>query len=982
MNLVNIFLRFLLIISLVIHTTCYNVPSNTSYQLPAGGGAAYTSHDGFIYSYGGVQKNASGTEAYNGGLYRISIDPNGPDGGFNYELLSSYGNASFGQLLLLNDNQTLLTIGNVAFVRNRTDNINANMKLYHISNNTWSDPRIANTTAELPINRGYLSATVAPNGLVYFLGGNDPNEILIDFYSYNPTTGVFQNLTKGTEAIPITDFPSFCTSMIMKPDGNILILFGATVGEDGNTLYTGTQTVPSYNTNTGEWQLITDTNYPFEKEGRLCPAVMTNSDKTAVYAFGGGSEIDLAISNTYNDLLIYNLTTNKWSRPDTIGYTPVARIYPIGGFLDSDHLLVTGGSLYSRSERYIDVLRLPSDQTQALQWVSTYNEDVTYQEPPTIDGGKIAAIVVCIIIAMVLIGLFLWRFGKYVKIMILNLHYDIWRPRTGEPLWAETMRVISQVILFFLFIAFAVFIGLQVQNSPITTLTINEPKTQVDIPNIRICLESAPIPIAESNGIPLPIIQCTLPSGELCSSSEFMELNLGIFSPDYNTDIPIFGCYYFNGSNSVKISDTSDTSELVFNVYTNSTKKAALHVDLFPHNYDPIENIYFNKENLMPAGEIDAWKEDDRIGAHVSNSYDLNPGQIMYINYQIIDHQYLKNTGWNYIGVMPSLNSTPELESTQHTNTLEITQQSLTSKPASYIKIRPKAMITQSLREQKLYSVISALSYMGGLYSVFIALQTLLFGYRPTSPWGLVHRWSIGELKRSISHGLVSRFQTLKTPVPLVNPVHRRFSQLDIKSYGYQNIGPLHGGGDAFDNDDIEKGATEHDPLAQFDNEENRLTRMEDRLQLLELLFKSYYINDEVFKSLDKAIKKDQKRKHDSLSTLDTGYQNAIAVPNESLEDDELKNISTTPSSNNNNKTKKKNWLPSIKTNTNTALWEQNRSLNDHHHDDDHHHLPRLTTPTRDFHPTTHQSIHQQQDLLDNDDYPNPSPPSPPSHNH
>lgn len=81
------------------------------------------------------------------------------------------------------------------------------------------------------------------------------------------------------------------------------------------------------------------------------------------------------------------------------------------------------------SNRYLDVLRLPADKTQALQWVSTYNEDVTYQGSSSIDGGKIAAIVVCIIVAMVLIGLFLWRFGKYMKIMILNLHYDIWRPR-------------------------------------------------------------------------------------------------------------------------------------------------------------------------------------------------------------------------------------------------------------------------------------------------------------------------------------------------------------------------------------------------------------------------------------------------------------------------------------------------------------------------------------------------------------------------
>lgn len=74
-------------------------------------------------------------------------------------------------------------------------------------------------------------------------------------------------------------------------DGNIVLLFGVTSDENLNNVYTGTQTVPSYNTNTGEWQLINNTNYLFGNEGRLCPAVMPNLDKTAVYAFGGRMSI-------------------------------------------------------------------------------------------------------------------------------------------------------------------------------------------------------------------------------------------------------------------------------------------------------------------------------------------------------------------------------------------------------------------------------------------------------------------------------------------------------------------------------------------------------------------------------------------------------------------------------------------------------------------------------------------------------------------
>lgn len=44
--------------------------------------------------------------------------------------------------------------------------------------------------------------------------------------------------------------------------------------------------------------------------------------------------------------------------------------------------------------------------------------------------------------------------------------------RTGEPLWAETLRLVSKVVLLFLFVAFFVFVLLQVLRSPKATFTI------------------------------------------------------------------------------------------------------------------------------------------------------------------------------------------------------------------------------------------------------------------------------------------------------------------------------------------------------------------------------------------------------------------------------------------------------------------------------------------------------------------------------
>ena len=58
--------------------------------------------------------------------------------------------------------------------------------------------------------------------------------------------------------------------------------------------------------------------------------------------------------------------------------------------------------------------------------------------------------------------------------------------RTGEPLWAETARLVSKVILMFLFVAFFVFVIIQVIESPKSTYIVTEvPEDgQVTIPGM------------------------------------------------------------------------------------------------------------------------------------------------------------------------------------------------------------------------------------------------------------------------------------------------------------------------------------------------------------------------------------------------------------------------------------------------------------------------------------------------------------------
>lgn len=53
---------------------------------------------------------------------------------------------------------------------------------------------------------------------------------------------------------------------------------------------------------------------------------------------------------------------------------------------------------------------------------------------------------------------------------------------TGEPLWAETTRIIFQIILLFIFAVFLAFVIRQAIDSPNVTQTIEEATATVEIP--------------------------------------------------------------------------------------------------------------------------------------------------------------------------------------------------------------------------------------------------------------------------------------------------------------------------------------------------------------------------------------------------------------------------------------------------------------------------------------------------------------------
>ncbi|KAI8333895.1 hypothetical protein BC941DRAFT_473121 [Chlamydoabsidia padenii] len=961
----RILLLFSLLVTLLIYTHpidgTYTVTADQYNNLPLVYGSAYTSINGTIYSYGGKTITSEGVTIDSGDLYQISI-PNPTHNGsdLSYTLLSSHGNASFGQMVYLAQTQSLLMIGG-AIPINAT-NPPLVMSIYHLINSSWSSPPIHSPA---PPNRQRFGAALSKvNNLVYIYGGLSGyagDSYLSDFWSYNPITGVFNNLT-STLPSPAAQ----ASSLVSLSNGNLMVMFGL---QQVNNLYSAISAskIPTFNVNTNQWTLTTTQNPGYQRCGAT---TMLSPNESSIVAFGGDNCAGILYQAYTNRTHILDLATNSWQQQQQQpnGITPRARTWAFGGFLDSNHILVSGGVLNIQAFNDINVLSFPLIPGQSPQWVKTYYQDLFTDESNSINGGRIAGIVIGVVLGTLLLGLFVWKCGRYIRYVILNLHYDIWRPRTGEPLWTETSRVISQVFLFFLFLVFTVYIGIQVRDSPTNILTIDKEVAAVTTPNIRICTEGYHDPTLQS----APSILCFLDDGTNCNFA-IRALDSTIEKPVYLPSLGPMQCYYYHAYSNITIGPALETptntgTKMSFTIYGgNGSLPGAIHVDAFAPGWDPIESIFYNLPTYMSPLDISNWRNDDHNNLLVENSYTIQSGQTMTVNYQLEIYERLTGSAWNYIGLAPQFETTTQLITQQRT-TLTNPILSL-NQPIATIYVMPQAMLNRTLREAKMFSVISALSYIGGLFSLFLAVQTLLFGYRPSSPFGVVHRWSVGDMKRSISDGLVSRFSSLQTPVPMVNPVHRRFSKLDIKSYGNMNQGPLHSG-DYHSNDpldSLEKGTTlENEPLTPIGNEETRLARMEvmeERLQLLELLFKSYYINDEVFQSLDKALKKDKQRSSmvaytpptaTTISTPNT-TQTTLAATIPSNENILTKSNDDDDTSDNEKrrmiKKRRKSWISAFKTNNNnsgtTMLWDLRTSSANTDA------MPSLANPTRDFVPPT-----------------------------
>ncbi|KAI8377308.1 hypothetical protein BD560DRAFT_367080 [Blakeslea trispora] len=786
----------------------FYVPSFSN-VLPFKGGMAYARKDKSLYLFGG--ENA--TTSYTNNLYKLTQT----DSSYNWELVpqtNAPDGTMYAQSYVTADGSNMVVMGGMT---NATAGKDAPLQIrsYNFASQTWTQPstNTGNASAtSFPLNREFFSlAYDSKNQKSYVFGGAVSgagkvfNDLQVLDASFKPT------------ALKATPSGRYGHTASIISTGEMVVIGGVIATNTGSGL-ANMDSVWVYKIDTNEWVVrnVSTTGARFPSTCSDHSAVVTSDDKIII--FGGDNGENQRNRQFLNTVAILDTKTWAWTIPSIGGIPPSRRSFAAAGLLDDKHLTVAFGAGSNVYYNDINVFDLSGSS-----WLQSFDQN-SHSSDGTVSKGLIAGVTVAGVVLLIIILFLLWKFQSYVRWVVVRVHNDIWKPRTGEPVWAETSRIASQVFFLFIFVMFLYFVIRQAVDSPNIVQRIEYSAAEVDVPDVRFCFDGFP---SESNNFGPPGVSCHTDNGYTCTSY-VKQLNMSVFQPTFSDNLGAVNCYLFRAPDDFKLTSTSGAnngSRLLFTMFGDqSANYGRVHVSVYPKNMDPNAKVYGYNDgisNYLREFDVLTWQNNERNDLEATNVYTIEPFTYSALSYGIVDHRYLQPVGWNYVGFLPITNSTPEISSTFRQ---EAPNPTYTSGHADLgiVAIFPNQFATLIDREVKMYTLVNALGFVGGIFGMLVAVQTWLFGFRPRSPWGVVHRWSTGSRKQSLLKGLQQKFKTSDSGIPLVHPVHHRFSVNE-----FQNLGQ--------------------------ETEAQRVSRVEERMQVLELLFKAYYVDDEVFRSLDNA---------------------------------------------------------------------------------------------------------------------------------
>jgi hypothetical protein len=372
---------------------------------------------------------------------------------------------------------------------------------------------------------------------------------------------------------------------------------------------------------------------------------------------------------------------------------------------------------------------------------------------------------------------------------------------------------------------------------------------------------------------------------------------MSLHSPGLPVSLGSGYCFLFLPGLSFHIIDDklgymeSTGTKIMFSFFappTLNTSDAVIHANIYAPEYDPNTVVYklLNETSRLDPADLRKWTLEDKSSDVVGNSFVLRQGVYLTASFSLIRKETLRlNDRWNHVGFSSTYDEKLIITS-QYRDAPPNANRVSWGYPIAELTIQPDSFTINIDREQKVFTLLNAVAQVGGLLGLFVAVQTLLFGFRPQSPWGIIHRWSFGRLRMKLANQLTSYFDQKRTPIPFASSIST--VSRNNNSYVPLNMCVSSATDEAVDTSPV----VENTRIPKADEESNisstvkqtikRMHQMEERMQLMEQLLKSYYLDDEVFQFLHETIERDKEEERLEGSSSSRSYElNSSALENE-----------------------------------------------------------------------------------------------------
>ncbi|KAI8139102.1 hypothetical protein BJV82DRAFT_672967 [Fennellomyces sp. T-0311] len=771
------------------------------------------------------------------------------------------------------DNNRVLMLGGFCEMESGTacDNRTLFMAEYRFDSNTWISPRVPNVNVTRSLPPQTVSASLADDGLVYLRYNLAVGEVsfMPELWAYNPNTYTMTDLTR---TVPDEGaFDNAAPLSLKLPNGEI-----AFIAEDMQMNYT-MSILLLYNPTSQLWRVhgLQGEAMPYDRQFYRMAA---DPRGAKIYFFGGRAR-NLP-NGSFNDLKVLDTTTWIWEDIEAVGTPPGGRFNLAMSFINDDLLVITCGTGDYFWFNDINAIRLADGAVP--QWITNImepvyippNPDEKSTNTPAIIGGVVGTFVGVSLLALAVV----FR-RRVVRIVGIGYRLWLWSPRMGEPLWTETWRLVIKIILTTVTILIVVVNISNILNSPLVTISYIEDAPQVPVPDVRVCLD----------GVSLGFVGCLTDtiSPQKCNDLGLVRpLDMSIHRPFLTQGTGDVSCFLFSTPDSFYLS-SPESGQLVDNNGTRVTLRIGymtsvpdvapyVYLSLYPRGRDPNLVKYFQETQDLTDDQMALWLNQERSDTHPSNHYSIGIETFSTISYQHETRQTLTGSQWNRVGFFSEYNNSLELGTDFVGSPIDPTTQVLAGRETmQMVTLNPKEFINVRTRQQKLYTVVSVLGPVGGALALFGAFLVLLFGTRPNSPWGFVQQLSFGGAKRSLLYNLQDSFHPWASKsVPFVDfsaPLQQGSETTEHASHAIDmpsSANPFNDNG----NQDIKQHLLNH------------MEKMEDvnrRLQLMEVVFKYYYIDPEVFNRISRAMEQDLKRENSIVTDDDRSSLTSPSLNNQ-----------------------------------------------------------------------------------------------------